>query len=82
MSSRPSRAPRPTDWLDKIGRRLDTERREIMLRRELGLTKLYNLVNDPDIADESDDDVARLRADPRRARRGGDGRVRLDGRRA
>jgi hypothetical protein len=56
--------PRParTDWLDKIGRRLDVERREIMLRRQLGLTKLYNLINDPDIADESDDDVARLRA--------------------
>ena len=33
-----------------------------MLRRDLGLTKLYNLVNDPDITDESDADVARLRA--------------------
>ena len=54
--------PTPTDWLDKIGRRLDTERREIMLRRDLGLTKLYNLVNDPDIADASDEDVAKLRA--------------------
>lgn len=54
--------PKPTDWLDKIGRRLDTERREIMLRRQLGLTKLYNMINDPDIADESDGDVAKLRA--------------------
>jgi type I restriction-modification system DNA methylase subunit len=56
--------PRPvlTDWLDKTGRRLDTERRETMLRRDLGLTKLYNLINDPDIADESDKDVAKLRA--------------------
>ena len=54
--------PTPTDWLDKIGRRLDTERQEIMLRRQLGLTKLYNLINDPDIADESDEDVAKLRA--------------------
>ena len=54
--------PAPTDWLGEIGRRLDTERREIMLRRDLGLTKLYNLINDPDIADESDDDVAKLRA--------------------
>jgi hypothetical protein len=26
------------------------------------LTKLYNLINDPDIADESDEDVAKLRA--------------------
>ncbi len=29
-----------------------------MLRRELGLTKLYNLVNDPDYAD---DDIDRMR---------------------
>ena len=28
---------------------------------ELGLTKLYNLVNDPDIADSADADVARMR---------------------
>jgi hypothetical protein len=33
-----------------------------MLRRQLGLTKLYNLINDPDISDESDADVAKLRA--------------------
>ena len=33
-----------------------------MLRRQLGLTKLYNLINDPDITDDSDDDVAKLRA--------------------
>jgi hypothetical protein len=32
-----------------------------MLRRNLGLTKLYNLVNDPAIADSADPDVARLR---------------------
>lgn len=53
--------PRPysTDWLDRIGRTLDTERREMMLRRGLGLTKLYNLVNDPEI--QSDPDVNRLR---------------------
>lgn len=30
---------------------LDEERREIMLRRDLGLTKLYNLVNDPSLPD-------------------------------
>ena len=29
-----------------------------MLRRQLGLTKLYNLVNDPDY---TDDDIARMR---------------------
>jgi hypothetical protein len=32
-----------------------------MLRRELGLTKLYNLVNNPAISDASDPDVARMR---------------------
>lgn len=56
--------PRPaeTDALHAIGRTLDEERREIMLRRDLGLTKLYNLVNDPGLPDASDPDVARLRA--------------------
>lgn len=55
--------PRPmsTDDIENAGRRLDSERCEMMLRRDLGLTKLYNLVNDPDIADSSDTDVARLR---------------------
>jgi hypothetical protein len=53
--------PEPTDRLAGIGQTLDTERREIMLRRDLGLTKLYNLVNDPDIADATDPDVARMR---------------------
>jgi hypothetical protein len=52
--------PRPdtTDRLAAVGRTLDAERREIMLRRDLGLTKLYNLVNDPDY---TDDDIERMR---------------------
>ncbi|MDI9940322.1 N-6 DNA methylase [Rhodococcus sp. IEGM 1351] len=56
--------PRPihSEWLEQVGRTLDEERREIMLRRDLGLTKLYNLVNDPGIADAVDPDVARMRA--------------------
>lgn len=56
--------PRPegTKNLEEIGRVIDTERRRIMLRRELGLTRLYNLVNDPQTADSSDSDVARMRA--------------------
>lgn len=53
--------PEPSDALDAIGRTLDTERREIMLRRDLGLTKLYNLVNDPDLEHGVDPDVDRLR---------------------
>ena len=54
--------PEPTAELDVIGRTLDTERREIMLRRELGLTKLYNLVNDPGLEAGTDPDVDRMRA--------------------
>jgi hypothetical protein len=55
--------PRPTETpeLDTLGRTLDGERRQIMLRRQLGLTKLYNLVNDPDLPNGADPDVARLR---------------------
>ncbi|MEZ5320495.1 MAG: hypothetical protein R2698_00100 [Microthrixaceae bacterium] len=41
---------------------VDGKRREIMLRRDLGLTKLYNLVNDAEVASSSDEDVDRLRA--------------------
>jgi hypothetical protein len=53
--------PEPTDRLADIGRTLDTGRREIMLRRNLGLTKLYNLVSDLDITDAADPDIARMR---------------------
>lgn len=55
--------PRPTETpdLDRLGRTLDTERREMMLRRQLGLTKLYNLANDPVVHDADDPDIARLR---------------------
>jgi hypothetical protein len=55
--------PRPveTAQLDAMGRTLDIERRELMLRRDLGLTKLYNLVNDPDLSPASDPEVARMR---------------------
>lgn len=54
--------PEPTPELEAIGRTLDAERREIMLRRDLGLTKLYNLVNDPDLETGTDPDVDRMRA--------------------
>ena len=47
--------------LEAIGRTLDEERREIMLRRQLGLTALYNKVNDPALPGSADPDVARLR---------------------
>lgn len=53
--------PTPTNDLGFLGRTLDTERREIMLRRDLGLTKLYNLINDPTTTPGTDPDVDRLR---------------------
>lgn len=53
--------PVATVRLTSAGMALDSERREVMLRRDLGLTKLYNLVHDPDLADSTDPDVARLR---------------------
>ncbi len=51
--------PVPTPRLEAIGRVLESERRELMLRRELGLTKLYNLVSDPSV--QGDEDIRRLR---------------------
>ena len=54
--------PEPTPALEAIGRALDAERREIMLRRDLGLTRLYNLVNDPGLEASTDPDVDRMRA--------------------
>lgn len=51
--------PAHSSELQRIGVALDEERREMMLRRNLGLTKLYNLVNDPDVF--GDADVRRLR---------------------
>lgn len=56
--------PRPTgtESLADLGRALDVDRREIMIRRGIGLTDLYNLVNDPQITEDSDPDVARIRA--------------------
>lgn len=51
--------PEPGEALAAVGKSLDQERREIMLRRDLGLTKLYNLVNDPEVI--GDPDVDRVR---------------------
>jgi hypothetical protein len=53
--------PKPTHMakLRALGERLDAERREIMLARQLGLTDLYNVVNDAAVVD--DDDVSHLR---------------------
>jgi hypothetical protein len=53
--------PMPTGRLESLGEVLEEERQEIMLRRHLGLTKLYNLVNDSELAASGDADVARMR---------------------
>src|SRR5690606_16001459 len=49
----PTHTPRMTE----TGELLDSFRRPLMLSRQLGLTKLYNLVHDPDY---SDADIDRL----------------------
>ncbi len=54
--------PAPSTALDRIGRILDQERREIMLRRGLGLTALYNQMNNSEIGSDTDADIGRLRA--------------------
>jgi len=54
--------PEPTGWLDAIGRTLGGTRREIIQRHWLGLTEMYNRVNDRTIEDVDDPDVASLRA--------------------
>ena len=53
--------PKTTERLESIGHLLERERQQIMLRRRLGLTKLYNLVNNPDVTTGSDRDIALLR---------------------
>jgi hypothetical protein len=52
--------PRPgtTQDLHEVGKALDAQRREVMLRGALGLTKLYNLVHDPAVSDLA---IVRLR---------------------
>ena len=52
--------PSPTERLGAAGRSLDKERNEIMLRRDLGLTKLYNLVNDLAVHGDADVDLLRM----------------------
>ncbi|MFF3467613.1 Eco57I restriction-modification methylase domain-containing protein [Streptomyces sp. NPDC002619] len=52
--------PKPdlTDGMDRVGEELDTYRRSLMLKRQLGLTKLYNQVHDPKVKDPA---IERLR---------------------
>ncbi len=50
--------PEVTDEMRELGDRLDTYRRDVMLKRQLGLTKLYNKVFDKSVADA---DIVELR---------------------
>ena len=54
--------PHPTPRLAAAGERLSMRRHEIMVRRGLGLTNLYNLVNNPDPSNQTDDDIEELRS--------------------
>ncbi|MEU3454261.1 DNA methyltransferase [Micromonospora sp. NPDC006766] len=50
--------PEPTERMTRVGAELDAYRRSVMLGRELGLTKLYNLVHDEQVTSA---DIRRLR---------------------
>lgn len=50
--------PELTARMDRAGERLHELRKQVMPARDLGLTKLYNLVHDPDVTDE---DIRELR---------------------
>lgn len=52
-------APTLTGSIESLGVQLDSARREIMLRRQLSLTGLYNLVNSRDLRGDPDIDVIR-----------------------
>lgn len=51
--------PLSTPRMREVGEKIDHDRREVMLRRQLGLTQLYNLVNHSDF--ESDAEARFLR---------------------
>ncbi|MET8154855.1 type IIL restriction-modification enzyme MmeI [Sphaerisporangium sp. NPDC005289] len=50
--------PVMTEEVRDLGNKLDIDRRDLMLARQAGLTKTYNLVNDPKC---DDDDIVELR---------------------
>jgi hypothetical protein len=56
--------PRPKidSALRDAGARLDSVRREIMLRRGVGLTELYNMVNSSNIREGVEEDIDRIRS--------------------
>lgn len=57
--TRPFPRPTMTKSLEDVGNRLDSVRREVMLRRQLGLTSLYSQVNSPSVAGDTDIETIR-----------------------
>ena len=51
--------PPNSEALEDLGRRLDNERHGIMKSRDVGLTDVYNLINNPEVNDDAD--VLRMR---------------------
>ena len=51
--------PKANKELDVLGKSLDSLQRRVAIQRDIGLTKLYTLVNTPSC---NDDDVVELRA--------------------
>jgi hypothetical protein len=54
--------PSDLDALDQTGRRLEGERRTIMMEYGIGITELYRRVNDSGLSAQSDADIARMRS--------------------
>lgn len=51
--------PRNTESMRRLGSALDRDRREVMLRRSLGITALYNLVNSSGVHNDADVNLMR-----------------------
>lgn len=52
--------PELTEEMRGVGDHLDKYRRDVMLSRDLGLTKTYNLANDPACRDDDIDELRRI----------------------
>ncbi|MCP2298536.1 Methyltransferase domain-containing protein [Nocardia amikacinitolerans] len=55
--------PRPeeTAELNHLGKLIEAVHQKLMIERNLGITQLYNLVNNPDVDHSADADIANLR---------------------
>ena len=59
--------PEPSEDLERLGELLQSRRRNLLVSSNLGLTDLYNLVNDPSVKDSAIEDIRNLHADIDRA---------------